>query len=70
MKTQSPQARFHEALPPIGLPDLPATPASGQRPSRTSQLKDVAATVGRWITISATVAVIHVAALRYIFLPG
>jgi hypothetical protein len=68
MKVHSTQERFYEALAPLGKPDLRTkTSGTGRRPSRISQLKDVAEAVGRWSIITSAVALIHVATLKYLF---
>jgi hypothetical protein len=58
---EAPASQGHAHLPPVMPHRSPSDPSA-------SELRDFAEAATRLVTISATVLVIHLAALKYIFL--
>jgi len=69
MAKRAPQLRLAEALAPLGLPDPPPSAIRTPRSVRRKSFRDLMRSGVRPIVFNILVAMLHFAALKYIFLP-
>ena len=70
MNTLPPRARDAKALVWQRKTNFPPPPQPNQSPPPTSRLSDLAEAATRAITVSSAVLVIHLALLKFVFLPA